>query len=281
MSDSQLDKSSNCKQPQKEVTGLKRSYILLALMMAIIWANLSWADSFSSLNKKGNKAYKAGEELLLKGEKNKALETYEKALKYYRDAEIEKPESPELSYNIANVMYQQEKYQDALEKYYKGLSVDDPKSQAATYYNMGNALYRSGKYEEAIQAYQKCLDTTPEDENAKYNIEFVRKKMKEMLDKEAQRQQKQQQQQQKEETAKQSQEQKQNQEEGQKEEQQAQSQEEQKKQEEQQQQMKPKEGMTKEDAERILNALKDDEKDVQKKQKRLTQTQGRRGGKDW
>ena len=265
-----LDKSSNY---EKEVTGLRKAYILLIVTIAIIWANLAWADSFSSLNKKGNKTYKEGEELLLKGEKNKASEAYEQALKYYRDAEIEKPESPELSYNIANVMYQQEKYQDALEKYYKGLSTEKPKDQAAAYYNMGNALYRSGKYPEAIQAYQKCLEITPDDEDAKYNIEFVRKKMKEMMDKEKQRQQQQQQNQQ--------QEQKQEQQQMQQQEQQAQSQEEQKKQEEKQEQMQPKEGMTKQDAERILNALKDQEKDIQKKQKRVAQTTGRRSGKDW
>jgi tetratricopeptide (TPR) repeat protein len=248
-------------------------FVWITVMMVIVWANLAWADSFSSLNKKGNKTYKEGEELLLKGEKNKASEAYEQALKYYRDAEIEKPESPELSYNMANVMYQQEKYQDALEKYYKGLSTEKPKDQAAAYYNMGNALYRSGKYPEAIQAYQKCLEITPDDEDAKYNIEFVRKKMKEMMDKEKQRQQQQQQNQQ--------QEQKQEQQQMQQQEQQAQSQEEQKKQEEKQEQMQPKEGMTKQDAERILNALKDQEKDIQKKQKRVAQTTGRRSGKDW
>jgi tetratricopeptide (TPR) repeat protein len=259
-------------------------FVWITVMMVIVWANLAWADSFSSLNKKGNNTYKEGEEFLLKGEKNKAAEAYEQALKYYRDAEIEKPESPELSYNMANVMYQQEKYQDALEKYYKGLSTDEPKNQATTYYNMGNALYRSGKYPEAIQAYQKCLDITPDDEDAKYNIEFVRKKMKEMMDKEKQRQQQQQQnqqQQQQNQQQEQKQEQKQEQQQMQQQEQQAQSQEEQKKQEEKQQQMQPKEGMTKQDAERILNALKDQEKDIQKKQKRLTQTAGRRGGKDW
>ncbi len=246
-------------------------------MMAIIWANLAWADSFSSLNKKGNKAYQEGREFLQKGKKNEALEAYERALKYYRDAEIEKPESPQLSYNIGNVNYQQEKYEDALEKYYRALSTDEPENQAVTYYNMGNALYRSGKYAEAIGVYQKCLDINPDDEDAKYNLEFVRKKMKEMLDKEAQRQQKQQQQQQEQQKGQKSPEQEQNRQQEEKQQQQDQAQNQQEKQE----QMQPKEGMTKEDAERILNALKDDEKDIQKKQKRVTQTSGRKGGKDW
>ena len=262
---------------------------MITVIMTIIWVNPAWADSFSSLNKKGNKAYKEGSELSQKGEKKGALEAYERALKYYRDAEIEKPESPDLSYNLGNVMYQQEKYPDALEKYYKGLSTEKPKDQSATYYNMGNTLYRSGKYPEAIQSYQKCLDLTPDDEDAKYNIEFVRKKMKEMLDKEKQRQQQKQQQQQQpqqqpqqqNQPQNQNQQQQQEQKQEQQQEQQAQSQEEQKKQQEKQQQMQPKEGMTKEDAERILNALKDEEKDIQKKQKRVAQTSGGRTGKDW
>ena len=256
-------------------------FVGIIVMMAIIWANLAWADSFSSLNKKGNKAYQDARELLQNGKKNQAVEAYERALKYYRDAEIEKPESPELSYNIGNVNYQQEKYQDALERYYKALSIDEPEEQAATYYNMGNVLYRSGKYPEAIGAYRKCLDINPDDENAKYNIEFVRKKMKEMLDREAQRQQKQQPQKQEQQKDRKSQKQEQNQQQQEEQKQQAQSEEEQKKQEQKQEQMQPKEGMTKEDAERILNALKDDEKDIQKKQKRVTQTSGRKGGKDW
>ena len=249
--------------------------------MTTIWANPAWADSFSSLNKKGNKAYQEGKELLQKGKKDNALEAYERALKFYRDAEIEKPESPELSYNIGNVMYQQEKYQDALEKYYKTLSADELENQAAAYYNMGNALYRSGKYAEAIQAYQKCLDITPDDEDAKYNIEFVRKKMKEMLDRELQRQKNQQQKQQEQKKDQKSQKQEQKQQQEEKQQQQAQSQEQKQQQEQRQDQLKPKEGMTEEDAERILNALKDDEKDILKKQKRITQMQGKRGGKDW
>lgn len=259
--------------------------MLIFVTTFFLWTNLAWGDSFSSLNKKGNKAYKEGQELLQKGEKEKSAEAWDEALKYYRDAEIDKPESYELSYNLGNVMYQQEKYQDALDSYYKGLSTDELQHQAWSYYNMGNTLYRSGKYPESIQAYQKCLELTPEDEDAKYNLEFVRKKMKEMLDKEAQRQQNQKQPQQQQ--SQQQQEQQKTQQQEQPQQQQKQNQtaqnEEQKKQEEQKQgeQSKPKESMTKEEAERILNALRDDEKDLKKKQAKEIQGREVRGGKDW
>jgi hypothetical protein len=39
--------------------------------------------------------------------------------------------------------------------------------------------------------------------------------------------------------------------------------------------------MTKEEAERILNALKDDEQELLKKQKQTAQGRSARGGKDW
>lgn len=264
---------------------MKKLFPLIVLVMISLWAVSARGDSFSSLNKKGNKAYKRGQELTQEGEKNEAVEAWEKALSYYRDAEIERPENPELSYNIGNATYQQEKYEDALERYFGALNSDELEHQAWTHYNLGNTLYRSGKYPEAIQAYQKCLELTPEDEDAKFNLEFVRKKMKEMLDKEAKRQQEQKQQQQPQSEQKQ-QEQKQ---ESKNEEQQTredqdqaqQPQDEQKQQEQQREQLQPKEGMTEEDAERILNALKDDEKELLKKQKRAPRGGGRKGGKDW
>jgi Ca-activated chloride channel family protein len=263
---------------------LKKAGLFVLITILLLVVSSARGSSFSSLNQKGNKAYKDGLELLQKGDKTKAADAWDEALKYYRDAEIEKPESYQLSYNLGNVLYQQDKYQDALDKYYKSLSADDVKHRAWANYDLGNTLYRSGKYPEAIQAYQKCLELTPDDEDAKYNLEFVRKKMKEMMDKEKQRQENQKQQNQQQ--NQQQQQQQQQQEEQKKQEQQSQasqSEQEQKKkaQQRQQQQLKPKEGMTKEEAERILNAFKDDEKDMQKKKMKEVQGQGARGGKDW
>jgi Ca-activated chloride channel family protein len=273
-----------------EVMTLKRFSVLLILFAVMLLAGTARGDSFSSLNKKGNKAYKQGKGFLEKGEKDRAAEAFEEALKSYKDAEIEKPETPQLSYNLGNVMYQQEKYQDALERFYRGSGSDELEHQAWSYYNLGNTFYRSGKYPEAIQAYKRCLELTPDDEDAKYNLEFVRKKMKEMLDNEAKRQQNQQQQQQDQQDEQQQQQQQQQQGQDQQEQQEKQQQDqrqaqqpegEQKQQEQKQEQFQPKEGMTKEDAERILNALKEDEKNVLKQQKRAPQGRGRRGGKDW
>jgi len=141
--------------------------ILLIIFFNIGW---SWPASLSSKNKQANKLYKEGK--------------VDEALSRWRDAQIENPESGRLHYNIGNGLYEQKKYEDAFKEYEKSLDSKDSELQRSSYYNMGNTHYRMGKLIEAIDDYKKCLDINPDDEDAKYNIEFVRKKIKENLKKE-------------------------------------------------------------------------------------------------
>jgi hypothetical protein len=71
---------------------MKRLCMFVTLSLIFLGVNLAFADSFSSLNRKGNKAYKQGLELLKEGDKSKAAEAWDEASKFYRDAEIDKPE---------------------------------------------------------------------------------------------------------------------------------------------------------------------------------------------
>ncbi len=48
---------------------------------------------------------------------------------------------------------------------------DDPRST----YNLGNALARAGRLEEAIAAWDRTLETTPDNDDARFNRELVRK----------------------------------------------------------------------------------------------------------
>lgn len=234
---------------------------VLLLSLAFGGVNLADADDFSGAVKAGNKSYGKAD--------------YESAMRHYQDAEIEKPEEPKLHYNMANTLYQQERYEEAIERYNKAFYTEDPKLEAETYYNQGNSLYRAGKLAEAIQAYEKCLDLTPDDMEAKYNLEFVRKKLKEMMD-----QQRQQEGQDKEGEKQQGQKEQTEQDQSQEQQQQQQAQMDSARQQQPQMQPEPKEGMSREEAERILNALKDDEKELQKEQRRFTGA-SRRVLKDW
>ena len=190
-------------------------------------------------------------------------EKFDEANNKYQDALLDDPSSTEIQFNVGNVLYKKKNYEKALEAYNKSLNADDPLFQSKTYYNMGNTLYRNGKLPESALAYEQALKLNPDDLDAKYNLEFVRNKMKENAQPQQQDQQQQQQQQQE-------QEQQQN-------DQQDQQQEEQQQQ-EQQQQGEEKE-MSKEEAERLLEALKENQEELKKQQ---AQGQGRaRVAKDW
>lgn len=275
----------------------------LIVVLVLCLSTTAWAD-YRKLNKQGNEAY--------------SKRDVEQALKYYQEAEIEKPQQPVLDYNIGTALYDQAKYEDAVKRYSKSLQTDNPEFQADAYYNMGSSFFRSEKYAEAINAYQKCLELKPEDVDAKYNLELSRKKLKEQ----AQQQQNQDQNQQQQDQDKQDQQQQQNQQgedqqqqqdqqsqseqdqqqgqqgendEQKKDKQQQQGQGEQEKKDQGQQQQQGSEGnteqqqgkgedqkMSKEDADRILKAIGNSEKDLQKKINRTKVKYGTYDSKnDW
>jgi len=237
------------------------------------------------------------------GNKNYHENNYEDALKSYTDALLESPESPELHYNIANVMYQQKKYKDAISEFEKTLSTDDQILQEKAYYNMGNCSFKEGEYDKAIDYYKKALEINPEDEDAKFNLEFTRQKLKEMMQNQQQQQQNQQQQQQQQSEQQQAQSSKGEERENSKDE---------KKQEqkgereedvsasptpaafasptpetdgsegESSKEAEEQEGITKEEAMNILRSMDDKEKENQKEMiKRMFPDRGRRVEKDW
>ena len=106
-------------------------------------------------------------------------EEYDQAAKKFLSAELDKPNSPALSYNLANSNYMSEKYADALEAYTRAeASSTSTALKQKAIYNMGNSFYRLGKAKEAAQAYKKALELDSSDMDAKYNLEFVRQELK-------------------------------------------------------------------------------------------------------
>lgn len=194
-------------------------------------------------------------------------EKYDEANNIYQDALLDNPTSSAIQFNIGNVLYKKSDFEKALESYYQSLDTDDPVKQSQAYYNIGNSLFRAGKLPESILAYEQALKLNPADEDAKYNLEYVRNQMKQNAQPQPADQQKEPQ------TGQQE-----NQDESQQE-QQEKAQEEQQSESEIQEGEQDKKEMTKEEAERLLEALK--EKQEELKQKRM-KAQGKvRVKKDW
>jgi tetratricopeptide (TPR) repeat protein len=167
--------------------------------------------------------------------------------------------------NLGSALYKQDKAEEALREYEHALvkaEAKDMKSQAL--YNMGNAFMKDQRYQEAVKSYIESLKLTPGDQDAKYNLSYALEKLRQQQQQQQNKSDKnkddKKDQQQKEDQQKQDQ-QKQDQ---QKQDQQSQQQRQQPEQQQRQQQGQEKK-MARADAERILDVLKNNEKDVQKK----------------
>ncbi len=132
----------------------------------------------------------AGRRQVAEGNKYFAEGKFDEANNKYRDAEVANPESPIVQFNIGDALYKKRKYEEALQAYQKALQKSgDLQLQAQSYYNFGNTLYRLNKWPESILAYQQALKLDPNDKEAKYNLEYVRTKIKENASKQSQDQQ--------------------------------------------------------------------------------------------
>lgn len=194
---------------------------------------------------------------------SKGNEEYEKkrfrnAESAYRSALEKDPRQYQGNYNLGNALYRQNKFEEATQQYLNAATTNnDPDRQSKAMYNMGNAFLKAEKYQESIEAYKKALRINPQDEDARYNLSYALQKLKQ------QQQQQQKQDQQKQDQQKQDQ-QKQDQQKQDQQKQDQQKQDQQKQQDQQKEQQKPQPKISKEEAERMLRALKNDEKDLHK-----------------
>lgn len=225
---------------------------VIALLLTILVTSGFAASARSKVNE-GNKLFRQGK--------------FDAAANRYQDALLDDPKSPRIQFDVGNALYKKKDYQKALDAYQKALGTDDVMLQSQAYYNMGNSLYRAQKLPEAISAYERALKLNPDDQDAKYNLEYVRNKLKQNAQPQNQQSRDQQKQDQ----------QKQDQQKQQQRKQQDQKQQPEQQQAGQKQEKNPE--MSKEDAARLLDALKEDHKDLKKKE---VQTGGRvQVEKDW
>jgi Ca-activated chloride channel family protein len=103
---------------------------------------------------------------------------YEAALKYFIDAQLEDPDRSEILYNIGNAYYKLGDFNAALENYSHVLNSENKSIKHKALYNRGNANYRMNKLEDAISDYEAALKIDPGDQEAKQNLDFVKKKIK-------------------------------------------------------------------------------------------------------
>ena len=137
----------------------------------------------SLLGGEAHRRTEKGNSLYTKGQNDPALSEYQKA-------QAALPEAPQLHYDIGNVLYRQENWAGAAEAYEHALGAAGPDLSARAAYNLGNALYHDEKYDEAVKAYTRALKGAPHDPDAKHNLEMALRALE--VQKQKQQQQKQQ-----------------------------------------------------------------------------------------
>jgi len=110
------------------------------------------------------------------GEKLYHEKKFESALESYRKAQVKDPEDPYVLYNLGATLYKMQEYQEAQKNLEAAVGkARNNELKAKALYNNGNALYRLGKFEEAIESYKKALEIDPQDQDSKFNLEFLQK----------------------------------------------------------------------------------------------------------
>jgi len=104
---------------------------------------------------------------------------FDEALGFYQRAEVLEPDATAIHYNLGNTYYKLGKYQEALSELTLASLDRNPKRKAAARYNMGNVLYRAGRLDDAINSYKLALLANPNDRQTKENLEFCLKKQRE------------------------------------------------------------------------------------------------------
>jgi Ca-activated chloride channel family protein len=230
------------------------SALLTCLLLPLLAASAG-AQSTRSLINSGNGMYK--DQKFGDAEVN-----YRKALEKEKDL-------VQGHFNLGDALTKQGKYDEAVKEYENALTKAEGKdTKAYAHYNIGNDMMKQQRYQDAVRSYIDALKLQPKDEDARYNLSYALEKLKMPPPKQQNQNQdknnKDKKDQQKQDQNKQDQ-------------QKQQQNDKQQKQQSPQQQQKH---MSRADAQRILDVLKNSEKDVQKKL-HTRQAVRPRTDKDW
>jgi tetratricopeptide (TPR) repeat protein len=242
--------------------GLALCLLAIPLIMGLACRSslaITLTDKMHSSISKGNRYYDEGEH-------DKALNEYRRALE--QDSANAVPQ-----FNAGDALYKMRNFQDGAQHFLKAASSSTDSVSAMSYYNLGNTVFNAGDLQSAVEAYKRSLLISPDDQDAKYNLEYALRMIKQQEQQQDQEQDQEQDQQQSDQQNRQDQQQSQEQKDQQQQDQQDQR---------QQEQQQPRQGqMTPEELKRILAAVEAADKQTQQdllkqaaRTKRLTE-------KDW
>jgi Ca-activated chloride channel homolog len=142
---------------------MRRQVMLLALVL------ISTASVFGGIER-GNRLYRAGD--------------YAEAAEAYRAALGTRADGAELRYNLGTTLLRLGRYQEAEEYLRSALDTMEPDTRGRVQYNLGQRFLEDARaqddpeaaaalYDAAVEAYRQALRLNPEDGHAKWNYELA------------------------------------------------------------------------------------------------------------
>ena len=140
--------------------------IALGILVLVGFAGSAWAQRYPE-----RRVLRSGNSLYEKKQ-------YPEAETKYRKAQDMNPTYEGL-FNLADVLYKQKRYEEAL-NILKQIARDDVAGLHSpdAYYNLGNTYFQMKKLPEAAEAYKNTLRRNPNDDEARYNLAYVLELMK-------------------------------------------------------------------------------------------------------
>lgn len=225
------------------------SNFLFVLMFA--FPLFSYAQSEKKHLKDGNEAYKKSDYVTAEKQFGKAVEKNKDS---YKGA-----------FNLGDAYYKQGKYEEAANQFqlltHRATSKD---TLAKAFHNLGNSLLKSKKYQESVDAYKNALKNNPNDTDTRYNLAYAQQYLKQQQEQQKKEQEKKDKEK-KEDKNKDKDKDKKEKEEKEKENKEKENKENKDKEKQEEQKNK----ISKADAQRLLDALQNDEKDLQDKMKKI------------
>ena len=231
----------------KNVSLFKRNKKAVVAVLFLLVATGVQAQGDRLLVRQGNKQFRAG--------------NYAEAEVSYRKAVEKNPRNAQAHYNLGNALLGQRKDSAAVVQFENAAKQEtNVMRKAQSYHNIGVICQGQKQYAQAIEAYKEALRNNPTDDETRYNLELCKRQQQQQ-----QNQQNQQNKDNKDNKDKKDQKDKQDQQKQQD-----------KKEQKQDQQQQQKQQMSRENAEQMLNAAIQEEKQTQERMKKAQQQPNRR-----
>jgi len=239
----------------KNVSLFKRNKKVVAILLALLMSTTMQAQGDRQLVRQGNKQFRLG--------------NYAEAEVSYRKAVEKNPRNAQAVYNLGNALLGQRKDSAAVSQFEQAAKLEtNPIRKSQAYHNIGVICQGQKQFAQAIEAYKESLRNNPADDDTRYNLELCKRQQQQQQNQDQQNQQNKDNKDQKDKDKKDQQKQDQDKKDQQKQ--------------DQKQQQQDKQQMSKENAEQMLNAAIQEEKQTQERMKKAMQQPNRRSlQKNW